>query len=95
MSCSTSTDEVYKKSAEEFFVSMNFVEALGTATISSAEIVSSPTGITITDDSILDGVVTFKIAGGVSGTNYMIIVTITTNNDQILIGEGPLKVRDR
>ncbi len=95
MSCSTSTDEIYKKSGEEFFVSMNFQDAVGNAEIITADIESSPSGIIITDDSISDNIVTFKISGGVSGTNYVILVTVTTDNDQTIIGEGPLKVRDR
>lgn len=95
MSCSISNDEVYKKSAEAFFVSMVFTEALNGAIITDADIISSPSGITISDDSFTDDIVTFKIAGGISGTNYMIIVTVTTDSDETLIGEGPLKVRER
>ncbi len=96
MSCLTSSDEVLKKSTEIINVSMNFTELLDDGvTILTAEVDINPTDVTVSAITIEAGIVYFVIAGGTSGTNYTVEVLITTSDNQTLIGEGPLKVRDR
>ncbi len=97
MSCLTSTDVIIKQSEEILNVSMLFDELLAdSVTISTiVSITSSPTGITVTNSGISDGLVYFTIADGVDGTNYTIQVKITTSSSETLMGEGLLKVRDR
>lgn len=96
MSCLTSSDEVLKRSAEVINVSMNFIELLDDGvTILTAEVNISPPDVISSSISIEGNIVYFVIEGGTSGTNYTVEVLITTSDSQTLIGEGPLKVRDR
>lgn len=92
---STCNDEIVLIYGESLNVGMNFENALDGATISSiTSVVSSPTGITISNQQISDNYVNFKISGGTNGSNYNIVVTIVTSTSETLIGVGKLKVRD-
>jgi hypothetical protein len=96
MSCSTSLNQVTKSSTEVLIVSMDFTEWLDTGiTILTATINISPDTVTSSGVSIEGSIVYFTISGGVDGTNYTVEVTITTSDNQTLVGEGPLKIRDR
>ncbi len=95
MCCSTS-DVINKKSTEVLNVSMNFEEVLNDGvTITISSIISAPSGITISGQAVVGSAVNFTIAGGVSGVNYNIVVTVNSSDSQTLVGEGPLRVRDR
>lgn len=63
-------------------------------TILTKSVTSSPTGLTITDDTIVSQSVTMTIADGVRLKDYRVKVTITTSAGQTLVGIGILKVRD-
>lgn len=48
--------------------------------------------VTISDETVSGTRVVFYIEGGTPRVRYAITCTITTSLNQILIGEGPLKV---
>lgn len=94
MPCLTSLDEVIKSPAEVLNVSMSFVDVIGSAIINSQTTVVTPTGITVSNESILSGIVYFTLAGGTEGQTYNVEVTIITNDGQTIEGNGKLKVRE-
>lgn len=96
MPYSTSLSEVVKSDTEVIIVSMDFTEWLDTGvTILTATVNISPDTVTSTGVSIEGSIVYFTISGGVAGSNYTVEVTITTSDSQTLLGEGPLKIRNR
>lgn len=95
MSCLTSVNEVILGVGETLNVSMDFNNQLNdSVTISTASVVCSPSGVTISNTTNSGGIVYFTITSITVG-NYLVSVSITTSDSQTLIGEGNLKVRDR
>ena len=93
---STTAPEVLVKLPEDIAqYSMSFASILADgetiSTVSSA--VSDPTGLTITDSTIVGEVVTIKITGGTDGVNYRVKIIITTSLSNTYRGDGLLKVR--
>lgn len=95
MSCLTSLEIITKSPTEILLVGMDFTnQLLDSDSLISESVVFSPDEITVTDELIVGSSVTFKIAGGTSGQNYEVSVTVTTLLGETLVGIGKLKVRD-
>lgn len=93
MSCLTSSDEIILGVGETLNVSMDFNEQLADGvTILTSTPTCSPAGVTISGVSNLLGIVYFTITSTTVG-NYLVSVTITTSDSQVLIGIGNLKIR--
>jgi hypothetical protein len=85
-------NELIKTAGEKFLATMDFSETVGTATISSPTVTATPTGLTITEITVVDKVVTFYVEGGTAGTSYRFDVQITTSGGDTIVGYGSLKV---
>lgn len=96
MSCVTSTEVIIKAPEESFGVSMDFTSVIGDTTVSilTSVLSVSPSGLTLSDDSIVDQTVEFRVSGGTEGQNYKIKVEITTSDSDTFVGVGTLKVRE-
>jgi hypothetical protein len=64
-------------------------------TITSAQVVASPSGLTITSPVVVDAVVTVFVTGGTLGANYEISFEIATTFGWTVKRSGILPVRDR
>lgn len=95
MSCLSSAELITKYPSEIRNVNMDFTLILDTGvTISSSSISISPSDVTSSSGTVVDGIVYFTLSGGTAGTNYTVTVTITTSDSQTLVGIGSLKVRN-
>lgn len=59
----------------------------------TAQTVSAQTGLTVSDESQADGVVTFWLEGGTSGEYYLVTCTVTTSAGRIDVEEEVIYVR--
>ena len=95
MSCLTSSDVIFKTPSEVRNLNMDFSLLLEEGvTISNPSISISPTGVTSSNESAVDGIVYFTLSGGTSGVNYTVVVSVETSDSQTITGSGNLKVRD-
>ena len=76
---------VYFKSSDESEIyGVDFTSLLVSGeTISSTTTTSTPSGVNIGIASETDGVVSFRVSGGVLGVTYQIIVQTTTSNNNV------------
>jgi len=96
MSCVNSTEVIIKAPEESFGVSMDFTNVINNTTVSilTSVLSSSPDDLTLSDDSIVDQTVEFRVSDGTAGQNYKIKIEITTSDSDTFIGIGTLKVRE-
>ncbi len=88
--------QLVKQPAESRLFSMEFKNLLATGeTISTVvSVLATPSGLTISGETISGTEVQFRIAGGADAQIYRVETTITTNQANTLEGDGLLVVRD-
>ena len=93
----TSKTIVYKQPGETLNLGIDMSNMLQTGeTISSPAIVSTPTGLGISNVSVSgDNTVLFTTASGTHGIDYRIQTTVTSSTSEILQADSKLYVRER
>lgn len=62
-------------------------------TISNQTVTASPSGLTITGVTAVNNYrVTFRVAGGTAGTDYVFTCTVTWSNSTVTVRKGTLRV---
>lgn len=85
-----------KQPGESVVYSMDFLNLLaaGESLAGVSGVTASPSGPTISSETISGTEVVFRVAGGTNGVDYRIAVTVTTNLSNTRIADGVLRVRD-
>lgn len=92
----TSKNQIGKQSGETIFVSMDFSNWLSSSnTISSPASTVTPSGLTVSDLTVVGQTVTMTLSNGTNGVSYRVQIQVDVDNGQVFIGDGICKVRDR
>lgn len=86
---------IEKQPSEVLNCSMDFTNYVNSSsiTISSPSLTVSPSGLTLGSPTVDGLFVEFTVSGGTDGYNYRIQCTVTTSDNETLIGDGIMKVR--
>ena len=92
----TAPEVLVKQPGETRQFSMDFSSLLATGeTLSTSDVTSSPSGLTLGSTSISSSTVLFTVASGTHGVRYRLEVTVTTSASATLVGDGILRVQDK
>ena len=79
---------------KEYAIDFANLLATGDSLAAVTSVTGTPSGLTITGESIVGTTVAFTVAGGADGVTYTIEVIATTTNGETLEGDGYLVVTD-
>lgn len=86
---------VQKQPAEKFSYTVTYVDALTIGdNVQSTIVTSTPVGLTITNEAVIDPRVRFWVTGGVDGGIYKITVTTTTADSRVFQDEITFKIKE-
>jgi hypothetical protein len=84
-----------KQPVEKFSYTVSYKDALTeNDNVKSATAISEPFGLEITNVGVFDPDVKFWLAGGVSGTNYKVVLTVHTDDGRVFQDDLIVKVKD-